>query len=415
MTRAFKLKCAKCGREYGADERLCLCREKDEGRLDIIYDYDTLNFPDKEERSMGVWRYHSLLPVEDERAMVTLGEGNTPLLRARKLADGLGMRNLFLKNEAGNPTGSFKDRSMAVGVAKALEFGFSIAVTASSGNAASALAAYSAASGVKCCAFVPERTPAEKVSQILLYGAKVFRVRPDQTLGDPTVKAMKNAVDRFGWYPCPSFGPFNPYQVEGAKTISYELVEQLEWRVPDWVLMPVGAACLLTGIWKGFKDLVELGVIKDFPRLVGIQPSKNAPFVRAFKRGTKAFTFENNRETTTIADALTDPFPWDGDAGLMALEQTNGRAEEVTDQELLEAEKLLAMNEGLFVSPSGVAGLAGLLKLKSGHQIDKRDTVVVLLTDCGFKNMMAAGTLAGRCPVIDPTLEDMKQIGFTDL
>jgi threonine synthase len=413
MSRILKLKCAKCGREYDLEKKVCLCENRDDGRLDIIYDYETVKHLFKSKRkgnSDGIWRYRELLPIDQERAMITLGEGDTPLIKAERLARELGMTGLYLKDETGNPTGSFKDRSMAVGVSKALEFDVSTVVTASSGNAAAALAAYSARAGLACYAFVPENAPQEKVSQILLYGANVFRTRRDSASGDPTIRALRIAVDEFGWYPCPSFGPFNPYQVEGPKTISYELVEQLRGNSPDWIMIPVGAACLLAGIWKGFRDLYALGMINELPRLVAVQPSGNAPLVKAFKHASTVFEKEHFRKTHTIADALSDPFPWDGDAGLAALKDTKGLAEEVSDKELLDAEKLLASKEGLFASPSGVAGLAGLRKLRNAGVIDGKDTVVVLVTDTGFKNLSVLDSLGRKCRTINPTFEDLRRI-----
>jgi len=412
MGRILKLKCAKCGLEYAPQEKVCICENRDDGRLDIMYDYEIVKDlfrPEGRDESSGVWRYRELLPVEQEKAMITLGEGNTPLIKAGRLAEELGMTGLRLKDEARNPTGSFKDRSMAVGASKALEFGVSTVATASSGNAAAALAAYSARAGLACYAFVPEKAPQEKVSQILLYGANVFRVRRDGTSEDPTVRALRIVVDQFHWYPCPSFGPFNPYQVEGPKTISYELIEQLDGNVPDWIMIPVGAACLLAGVWKGFRDLYELGMINELPRLVAVQPSGNAPLVEAFKHASTSFEKEHFKETSTIADALSDPFPWDGDAGLEALKDTKGLAEDVSDKELLDAEKLLASKEGLFASPSGAAGLAGLQKLRNAGVIDHHDSVTVLVTDTGFKYLSSLYSLGRKSQIISPTFENLQR------
>ena len=413
MSYVLRLRCARCGEEYGPDEGVCMCRRGDDGRLDIFYDYEALGeaLSDIGERSgpRNVWRYRELLPVSSPKAMITIGEGGTPLVRAGRLAEKLGLENLYLKNETVNPTGSFKDRSMAVGVGKALEFGSETTVTASSGNAAAALAAYSARAGLSCYAFVPHAASQEKVAQLLLYGAEVFRVEEREKGVDPTVEMLRLAVRDFGWYPCPAFGPFNPYQVEGPKTIAYELAEEMGWESPDWVFVPVGAACLLTGVWRGFRDLVELGLVERMPRLVGVQSSGNAPFARAYRSGAKPFEIRPWEETSTVASGLADPYPWDGDAGLRAVGETGGFAEEVSDGLIVDAERMLASLEGVFAEPSGAAGLAGLMRLRERGAVGKAESVVVLVTGSGFKDLGVVGTMVGEAPVIGPSLEELKR------
>jgi threonine synthase len=216
-------------------KNLYVCGEC-EGKLEIVYDYEMISkrITRKElvKRINGVWKYFELLPIEDRQNIVSLGEGGTPLLRAENLGERLGLKYLYLKDETRNPTGSFKDRAMTVGVSKAREFGARTVVTASSGNAAVALAAYAAKAGIGCYAFVPARVPKSKLAQILIHGAKVMRVR-DKAKGDPTYERMLASWKRFDWHPIPSAGAFNPYHWEGTKTMSYEVCEQLGWEVPD--------------------------------------------------------------------------------------------------------------------------------------------------------------------------------------
>ena len=406
------LKCSRCGKVYYLDQKPIVCENKDLGRLDIYYDYEKVKEVFSKHilkgRRFYMWRYRELMPVREDKNIVTLGEGGTPLIKAKRLAEELKVKNLYLKDETRNPTGSFKDRGMSVAVSMAVEFGYKVTVTASSGNAAAALAAYSAKAGLETYAFVIEEAGYGKIAQLLFYGAKVFRVKG---LGkeDPTVKMMKLTYEKYGWYPSPSFGPFNPYQIEGPKTISYEVVEQLNWNIPDWVMVPVGAAALLTSVWKGFRDFKELGFIDNLPRLAAIQSTGNPPFVRAWKEKAEPFKIKPWPKPETIATGLEDPYPWDHDGGLKALQETNGVAEEVSDELILKAMKMLAKYEGIFAEPSGVASLAGYMKLLEEGIIDRGDTVVVLITGHGLKDPDIVKKVSGDAPKIEPKLEDFER------
>ncbi len=408
------LKCARCGKTYNYAEKPITCINRDNGRLDIFYDYEAIKeFYTKEYVSkkplVNQWKYFDLLPPTDERNIVSLGEGATPLLKAKRLAEKLGIKTLWLKDETRNPTGSFKDRGMSVSVSVAKEFGFKRLTTASSGNAAAALAAYAAKAGMEVYAFVIEQAGYGKIAQLLFYGARVFRVRG---LGreDPTVKLMRMTYEKFGFFPSPSFGPFNPYQIEGPKTISYEIVEQMNWSLPDWVFVPVGAASLLTGVWKGFKDYLVLGLIDRLPRLFAVQSMGNPPFVRAFKERQDPFNIRPWDHPHTIAWGLEDPYPWDGDAGIQALKESGGDAEEVEDELILKAMKYLAQYEGLFAEPSGAAGLAGLMRAIEDGRVDRSDEVVVLVTGHGLKDPDIVKETAGDAPVISADLEEFKAV-----
>lgn len=406
------LKCSRCGETYSIDEKPIVCKNHDLGRLDIYYDYEKIreNLTKSVffKRSFYQWRYRELMPIANDEYIISLGEGGTPLIKAKRLAEKLSVKNLYLKDETRNPTGSFKDRGMSVAVSMALEFGYKTTVTASSGNAAAALAAYSAKAGLDTYAFVIEEAGYGKIAQLLFYGAKVFRVKG---LGkeDPTVKMMKLTYEKYGWYPSPSFGPFNPYQIEGPKAISYEIVEQFKWNIPDWVIIPVGAAALLTSVWKGFKDFKELGFINELPHLAAIQSTGNPPFVRAWKEKRKPYEIKPWPKPSTIATGLEDPYPWDHDGGLKALNETKGAAEEVSDDLILEAMKMLAKYEGIFAEPSGVASLAGYMKLVDEGIINKDDTVVVLITGHGLKDPDIVKEVSGDAPKIEPTLDDFER------
>ncbi|MFQ6080072.1 MAG: threonine synthase [Candidatus Bathyarchaeia archaeon] len=413
MSFVTRMVCARCGTEYPPDEKVCMCLKRDDGRLDIYYNYSALaervNKKMLIKRAPSVWKYQEFLPVKSERNIVTLGEGGTPLLKASNLAREVGLRSLYLKDETRNPTGSFKDRSMTVGVSKALEFGAKTVAIASSGNAAAALAAYSAKAGLRCFAFVLEFASFAKIAQIHLYGAKVVKVRAIEEGRDPTVQMLRRIVEQYGWYPCPSFGPFNPYQVEGPKTMSYEIIEQLNWNLPDWIAIPVGSACLLTGVWKGFTDFYKIGFTDSVPKLAAIQSTGCAPLVRAFKEGKGPFEIEPWRHPHTVAGGLADVLPWDGDAALAAL-RNGGTAEAVSDEEILEAQKLLASAEGIFAEPSGVASLAGLIKLLEEGVVGRDETVVVLITGSGLKDPEAVMKTFRGAPTIGPSIEEFEKL-----
>ncbi len=390
MSFVSKLVCAKCDTKYRPSENQIMCARRDFGRLDIEYDYRRLGRfvrrADFGKGQNGIWRFSNLLPVK-ERFAVSLGEGGTRLLKARRLADRIGLSKTYLKDETRNPTGSFKDRAMAVGVSKAVELGVKTVVTASSGNAAASLAAYSAKAGLSCYAFVLESASAGKIAQLTLHGATVIKVRGIEKGEDPTVHAMLRAVETQGWYPCPSFGPFNPYQVEGPKTIAYEIVQQMDWKVPDWVIVPTGSACLLTGLWKGVRDLLELNWIQEPPKLAPVQPEGNSPLIKALKKNLPFEELKPERSPKTIAQGLSDPYPWDGDAALEAVRKSMGEGVSVGDGEIVTAVKELARNEGVFAEPSGAVGVAGLTKLLSEGLVDRNESAVILVTGSGLKDV----------------------------
>jgi threonine synthase len=386
-----KLICSKCGTAYEPEVNPVLCKKRDLGRLDIVYDYNAISdeFTLASLRTRNVrdiWRYAELLPVSSKFS-TRLGEGGTPLIHARRLGEKLGMRNLFLKDETRNPTASFKDRAMAVGLAKAAELRKQDVVIASSGNAAASLAAYSAAAGIRCHAFVPHDASKGKIAQLLLYGAEVLRCKQVKQGEDATVHMMLSAVDKFGYFPCPSFGPFNPYQVEGPKTIVYELYEQQDRGKFDSIFIPTGSGCLLTGIWKGVEDFKRLGFIESYPRLFAVQPEGNSALVRAVRDGLEFNQIVPEAYPASVASGLLDPYPWDGDAAMIAIRKTGGAGISVSDVEIMESVKELAAYEGVFAEPSGAAGLAGLKKMIANRLMKINDNIVILVTGSGLKEL----------------------------
>lgn len=409
-----EMKCARCSKKYDPNGGPIRCSNHDDGRLDIYYDYDALREvvtqAELSKRPRGVWRYRELLPVNHPKNIVSLGEGGTPLIPARRLGQRLALERLWLLDDTRNPTSSFKDRPMTVGLSKAVELSYQTVVSASSGNAAAALSAYSAKAGLTCVTFVPEMASAGKLAQLTMYGAKVIRVRGLESGQDPTVKMLKEVCDRYNWYPCPSFGPMNPYQAEGPKTMSYEIAEGLGWVAPDWVFVPVGAGGGIAGNWKGYKDFEELDFIKTSPRMVAVQSAGCAPLVRAFEQGVDPLKIKAWEKPDSIATGLMDPFPWDGDAALKAVRDSRGTAIVVSNDEILEAQRLLAKTEGIFAEPSGVASLAGLIKLAAAGGAERSDTVVVEITGSGLKDPETAKKGMVEVPVINASMQELERV-----
>jgi threonine synthase len=411
MSYVTGLRCVKCGRLYSSEDRVFTCKN-DEGRLDVEYDYDSMatkiNREALEARRGGLWKYRELLPIENEENIVTLGEVQTPLIQCKNLGKTVGMRNLYLKDETKNPTASFKDRPMTVGVSKAVELGFDTTVSASSGNAAAALAAYSARAGLTCYTFVPEMASSGKIAQLNMFGAHVVRLRGLESGVDPTVTMLRLVCKRFGWYPCPSFALFNPYQAEGPKTMSYEIAEQLDWMTPDWVFAGVGSGALVAGNWKGYEELRRLDILKSLPHMVAVQSTGCAPVIRAFEEKMDPHKIVPWEHPDSVATGLMDPLPWDADGALRALHDSSGTAVKVTNEEILDAQRTLAKSEGIFAEPSGVAVLAGLMKLKNQGKVANDDCVVLEITGSGLKDLHGIGS--AEAPLIDPDIEALKRV-----
>jgi threonine synthase len=225
---------------------------------------------------------------------------------------------------------------------------------------------------------------------------------------DPTVTMLKLVCKRFGWYPCPSFALFNPYQAEGPKTMSYEIAEQLGWTTPDWVLAGVGSGALLAGNWKGYEELERLGFVQSHPRMVAVQSTGCAPVVRAFVEKMDPDKIVAWEHPDSVATGLMDPLPWDGDAALKALHDSSGTAVKVTNEEILDAQRTLARTEGIFAEPSGVAVLAALTTLRSQGTISGDDSVVLEITGSGLKDLNVIGSV--ETPLIDPDIEALQRV-----
>jgi threonine synthase len=343
----------------------------------------------------GIWRYRRFLPIPADAEPVTLGEGDTPLLQARRLDPSGG---LLLKNETVNPTGSFKDRPVAVAATVAQELGLSGLLCASTGNTGVAVAAYAARAGLPAACVVPETTPAAKMIQIEAVGARIVRVRGNYS---NAYALARTAAENHGWANLTSTY-VNPYMLEGDKTVAYELFEQLGERVPDWVLVPVGAGPLLAAIHKGFEELGVSG-----PRMVAVQAAGCAPIVHAFESGAKEVR-EWEHSVETAASSIADPlrgYPEDGTRTLSVVRGSGGKAVAVSEEEIRQATIDLARSEGLLVEPGTAVALASHRKLAVEEVIKEGETAVIVLTGHGLKDPAAMRSAAGasdEATVVEP-------------
>ena len=388
-------KCVKCGKEYPATPDITTCECG--GILDIVYDYDYIKSRLTKEKlaarkDMTMWRYRELLPIEEETENTPLRVGNTPLYEEPRLAEMLGLGHLYVKDDGLNPTSSLKDRASAMAVAKAKEAGKDIIACSSTGNAASSLAGNAAAAGMKTYIFVPSRAPKGKVAQLLTFGATVVSVQGNY---EETFELSSKAIDRWGWYN--RNAAVNPYLSEGKKTVSLEICEQLQWKAPDYIAVAVGDGCTIGGVWKGLKDLYAIGFIDKLPRLISCQAEGCCPLNRAIEEKAPWHPMEEN----TLADSIAVGVPRNPDKALQAIEESHGLVVNVSDAEIMAAQKLLGSVCGLFGEPAGVTGTAGVKKLCEMGVLGKDDTVVTMISGNGLKDVENAIKAAGApisCP-----------------
>ena len=395
MRNVICARCVKCGKEYEAVPNLTNCECG--GILDIIYDYDyikTVFTKDKlaARRNPTMWRYRELLPVEESTPDTELRVGWSPLYEAPRLAKQLGIAKLWVKDDGVNPTASLKDRASAMAVAKAREAGAEVIACSSTGNAASSLAGNAAAAGLKTYIFVPSRAPKGKVAQLMTFGATVISVQGSY---EDTFELSKAAIEKWGWYN--RNAAINPYLSEGKKTVGLEIMEQLGWQVPDYIAISVGDGCTIAGLWKGLKDLYAIGFIDRLPKLISAQAAGCYPINRAVETGEPWHPMEEN----TLADSIAVGVPRNADKAINAIRESGGLTVEVTDQEIMDAQKLLGETCGVFGEPAGVTGTAGIKKLLEQGRLPADSTVVSVVTGNGLKDVANAIAARGEplsCP-----------------
>ena len=417
MTNLAGYRCSLCGAEYAPDQVEYICpRHGDSGNLDVLLDLDRIRQSTSPAAIAAtaegsLWRYLPLLPVGDPGHAGTplRAAGWTPLYWAERLGQTLGLAELFVKDDGRNPSASFKDRASAVVVTRASEIGASVIVTASTGNAGAALAAMARPAGQRAVIFAPQTAPPAKVAQLLIFGARVLLVKGSY---DQAFDLSLAASREFGWY-CRNTG-FNPFTVEGKKTAAFEICEQLTnwrppstagWAAPDRIFVSVGDGNIITGIHKGLKDLAALGWIDRMPKLMGVQAEGSAAVANAWAAGTDKIT---PVAAQTLADSIAVDLPRDGVRAVRAVRETGGAYITVSDDEILAGLKALGGEAAVFAEPAGAASYAGLVKAVRQGLVGSSETIVVINTGSGLKDVKSAMRAAGEATLIEPWLSAVR-------
>lgn len=407
MNNKFKYHCTDCGQEYDGNETLYLCPScatentqdlPPKGVLKTVYDYEQLKHLDFS--TLKKSGYIDLLPIESLESLPKLRVGNTPLYQFERLNGTYLPFQLFLKDDSQNPTFSFKDRASAVVSAYAKEHGLETIVAASTGNAGSSLAGLCAAQGQKAIIMVPEKAPLAKLTQIIMYGATIVPVKG--TYDDAFDLSIK-ATEEFGWYNRNT--AFNPFTIEGKKTVSFEIFDQLNQKIPDRIFVPVGDGVIISGVYKGFEDLLQLGMIDKMPTIVMVQSEGSDNLVRNME--SENFQI---KPSTTLADSISVDIPRNFYMAKQFIHQYEGEYLTVSDDEILEASQILAKNTGIFSEPAASTAFAGFLKYQKDNLLEKDSKNVVLLTGCGLKDLKSVQPLLNIPEAIEPTINTLKKL-----
>ena len=377
-TNVLELECTNCRKKFdaGVEQHVCICGKPLFAHYDLKRAAETLTLKNLTTRPRSLWRYAEVLP---EGEVVTLGEGLTPLLPAMRLGASLGLQDLYIKDEGLNPTGSFKARGMTAAVTRAKQLGAKTLAAPTAGNAGGALAAYAAAAGLAAVIVMPADTPAANVMECQAFGAKVIKING---LISDCGKYVAERKDHEGWYDVSTLK--EPYRVEGKKTMGYELWEQFAGKLPDVILYPTGGGVGLIGMCKAFDEMEEMGWIgAERPRMVAVQAEGCAPIVKAWEAHRDNADFFPN--AATMASGLRVPGPLGDLLILRMLKQTHGIALTVTDDEMLQAGKQLASQEGIFAAPEGAATVSAARKLAASGWIKPHETVMLFNTGTGYK------------------------------
>jgi len=373
-----------------------------EVRMDVAEATERLSNVDLRSRPISVWRYRELLPVGERAQIFSMNEGGTPLFRCRRLGEEIGLKNLHIKFDGMNPTGSFKDRGMTVGISKAKELGMKTVTCASTGNTSASLAAYAGLAGLRCVVLIPEgKVALGKLAQAMMHGAMVASVRGNF---DQALDVVMASSQRLGLYVLNSV---NPFRVEGQKTAAYEVCDQLDGRSPELLYIPVGNGGNSAAYWKGFAEYEAVGAVPGHPVVRGIQAEGAAPIARMFSANSDEFVPVPAPETVATAIRIGSPANWK--KTVRAIKESGGCATTVSDHEILDAQKLMAKLEGIFAEPAGAAALAGLIKDVRDGATDRSAHVVCVSTGHGLKDPDIAISQCVKPATIDASVEALQK------
>ncbi len=375
--------CVSCNQKVDLNQSNTCPKCKDKGILDVVYDYKYLKKTITksfftEHKTFNIWRYKDLISIKADEILNTLSVGWTPLMFANNLTKQLAVKSLHIKDEGMQPTGSLKDRASFVAVVKAYQLGKDTIACASTGNAATSLAGNAAKLGLKTVIFVPKRAPLGKTAQLLMYGAQLVRVDGDYKAA---YNLSKQAIDKYHWYN--RNAAVNPHMVEGKKTVAYEIIEQLDFEAPDWVVVSVGDGCTIAGLYKGFYDFYKLGLINNIPKLLGVQSEGCAPIYQSFHTNHDIKEADEN----TLADSIAVGIPRNPIKALEAVKKSKGTMVKVSDEAILKAMKTLGNYEGIFAEPASAAGYAGLKDAVQKNLINHHESIVFINTGNGLKDI----------------------------
>jgi threonine synthase len=383
MTYLTELQCSECGKLFnpGIIQTFCQdCQAPLLARYDLEKASRNLDRDAFRVRPRGMWRWHELLPVQEEENRISLGEGDTPLMSLPRVGAEMGLRHLYVKDESLNPTGSFKARGLSAAVSKAKELGITKIIIPTAGNAGGAMAAYAARSGLQACIYMPKDTPLANMEESRIAGAQVILIDGliSEAAGMAGIKAREE-----GWFDVSTFK--EPYRTEGKKIMGYELAEEFHWRLPDVIIYPTGGGTGLVGMWKAFAELETLGWLNDTkrPRMVSVQAEGCAPVIKAFENGAQFCDYWVGAQT--IASGLRVPKSFADQIILRDLRASHGNAVAVSDDEIIQAQKQLAETEGIFAAPEGAATLAALIHLKESGWVQPNEWIVIFNTGTGLK------------------------------
>ncbi len=403
MQTFYTLKCVSCGKEWDETKTSTRCL-KCGNSLDVIFDYEyigtKLNEFSLRHTPMSGMKYLDFYPIRDRKRIVSLQEGNTPLYHAKEMGEKRRLKKLYIKNEGGNPTGVFKDRGSLVEITKALELGAKAIVVASTGNMAASVSAYAGKAKIPCYVLIPEGTPIGKLSQSLAYGGSIIQVRG--TYAD-CVQLSEKMAKKYGYYLAGDYA----FRGEGQKSIAFEIVEQLNWQVPDVVIVPMGCGTNISAIWKGFQEFYKLGITESLPRMIGVQPDGCPTIVEPFRK--KKARFHLVEKPKTICSAVGIGVPIDDIKALKALRESGGKGETIDDDTALEAQQEMAEFASIFTEPSGALPVAVLEKLRDQGDVSESDVIVCVATGSGLKDPKSAVLMHAEPVSLEPDIDSIDE------